>query len=180
MANELTAVVLRAKGRAPLLEPSSAAMLVAYVGGAFSAYVDRGSTRDPVPEDVVRFTVLALDYDGTIARDAVLNPEVRRSIGQVRIRGITVVIATGRILNDLRRVAGNLRFVDAVVAENGAVVAFPETGQSVLLAPRAPQSLVDELRRQSIPLQVGECVIEPDANSGELSLTQFASSNCRR
>ena len=82
----------------------------------------------------MRFTVLALDYDGTIAQESVLDPEVRRAIGEVRSHGITVVIATGRILSDLRRVAGDLRFVDAVVAENGAVVAFPETvSQSCLV-----------------------------------------------
>jgi hypothetical protein len=68
----------------------------------------------------VRFSVLALDYDGTIATDGVLDPEVRHAIADVRAHGTTVVIVTGRILDDLRRFAGDLRFVDAVVAENGA------------------------------------------------------------
>ena len=36
------------------------------------------------------FTVLALDYDGTIASDGVLDPEVRRAIADIRERGITV------------------------------------------------------------------------------------------
>ena len=69
----------------------------------------------------MRFTVFALDYDGTVAHGGVLDPEVRRAIADARERGIIVAIVTGRILNDLRRVAGDLRFVDAVVAENGAV-----------------------------------------------------------
>jgi hydroxymethylpyrimidine pyrophosphatase-like HAD family hydrolase len=112
----------------------------------------------------MRFTVLAMDYDGTIARDSVLGPEMRRAIEAVRGRGITVVIVTGRILSELRRVAGDLRFVDAVVAENGAVVAFPETGQSVVLASRAPQLLVQELRSRHVPVDVGECIIEADAS----------------
>jgi hydroxymethylpyrimidine pyrophosphatase-like HAD family hydrolase len=74
----------------------------------------------------MRLTVLALDYEGTIARNEVLDPDVREAIADARERGITVVIVIGRILDDLRRVAGDLGFVDAVVAENGAVVAFPE------------------------------------------------------
>jgi len=38
---------------------------------------------------------------------------------------VTVILVTGRILDDLRRVAGDLSFVDAVVAENLALVHFP-------------------------------------------------------
>ena len=117
------------------------------------------------------FTVLALDYDGTIASDGVLDPEVRRAIADVRERGITVAIVTGRILDDLRRAAGDLRFVDAVVAENGAVVAFPKSGQSVILATSAPQLLVDGLRQRGVPIQVGHCVIEADASFAHDFLT---------
>jgi len=113
----------------------------------------------------MRFTVLALDYDGTIARNDVLDPDVRKAIADARERGITVVIVTGRILDDLRRVAGDLGFVDAVVAENGAVVAFPEAGRSMTLAAPAPQLLVDDLRRRGLSIEVGHCVIEGDARA---------------
>jgi len=67
----------------------------------------------------MKFSVLALDYDGTIAHDGKLDSDVRAAIGEVRSRGIAVVLVTGRILSDLRSVAGDLDFVDAVVAENG-------------------------------------------------------------
>jgi len=70
----------------------------------------------------VRFSVLALDYDGTIATDGALDPKVRHAIADVRARGIPVILVIGRILDDLRRLVGDLRFVDAVVAENGAIV----------------------------------------------------------
>ena len=63
------------------------------------------------------FGVLGLDYDGTIAIDGALDPEVRAAIAEVRSAGVVVVLVTGRILDDSRRVAGDLRFVDAVVAE---------------------------------------------------------------
>jgi hypothetical protein len=70
----------------------------------------------------LKFGVLALDYDGTIARDGVLDPDVRTSLAELRAHGIRVILVTGRILSDLERVAGDLKFADAVVAENGAVI----------------------------------------------------------
>jgi hydroxymethylpyrimidine pyrophosphatase-like HAD family hydrolase len=121
----------------------------------------------------MRFTVLALDYDGTIAGDGVLDPDVRRAIADVREHGITVCIVTGRTLDDLRRAAGDLRFVDAVVAENGAVVAFPNSGQSVILATSASQLLVNALRQRGVPIQVGRCVIGADASFAHDVLTEI-------
>lgn len=111
----------------------------------------------------MRFTVLALDYDGTIARDGVLDPSVREAIAEVRARGITVAIVTGRILDELREAAGDLRFVDAVVAENGAVITFPESGYADALAVPVSPALPAELRRRDVPIAVGQCVIEADA-----------------
>lgn len=83
----------------------------------------------------MKFSVLALDYDGTIARNDVLDPGVRKAIAELRARGIVVILVTGRVLDDLRRVAGELHFVDAVVAENGAVLEFPDTGYAKLVWP---------------------------------------------
>jgi hydroxymethylpyrimidine pyrophosphatase-like HAD family hydrolase len=109
-------------------------------------------------------SILALDYDGTIAQDGVLDPEVRQAVREVRAHGMTVVIVTGRILDDLRRIMGDLRVVDAVVAENGAVLAFPASGRSVVLAPQASERLLAELRRRGLEAQAGACVIETAAD----------------
>jgi len=110
----------------------------------------------------MKFSVLALDYDGTIACDGLLSPEVKAAIVEARARSVVVVIVTGRILSDLKRVAGNLDFVDAVVAENGAVLSFPN-GQTRLLGHRPPDEFHDALCRRAIHFQAGECVIEADA-----------------
>jgi hydroxymethylpyrimidine pyrophosphatase-like HAD family hydrolase len=112
----------------------------------------------------VKLEVLALDFDGTIADHNVVAPANRAAIRRARARGIVVLIVTGRILEDLRRVAGDLRFVDAVVAENGAVVAFPENGRSEVLGTPPPDGFIDELRRRGIPTDRGECVVETDAS----------------
>lgn len=110
----------------------------------------------------MKFGVLALDYDGTIARDGKLDSDVRAAIGEVRSRGIAVVLVTGRVLSDLRSVAGDLDFVDAVVAENGAVLAFTN-GNSRLVGKPAPPIFVEELRRCGIAFSAGQCVVETDA-----------------
>jgi hydroxymethylpyrimidine pyrophosphatase-like HAD family hydrolase len=111
----------------------------------------------------MRFSVLALDYDGTIARGGVLDPEVRAASAEVRAQGITVVIVSGRVLSDLRHAAGNLGFVDAVVAENGAVLAFPN-GHSRLLNPPPPEIFLAELKRRGIAFSSGQCIVEADAS----------------
>ena len=110
----------------------------------------------------MRFSVLALDYDGTIARDGALDLDVRSAIGEARSRGISVILATGRILSDLRRVAGSLDFVDAVVAENGAVLLFPD-GNSRLIGQPPPAIFLEELRRRGVEFTAGQCVVETGA-----------------
>lgn len=111
----------------------------------------------------MKFSVLALDYDGTIARDDMLSPAVRTTIAQARAQGIRVLIVTGRSMDELRRVAGSLRVVDGVVAENGAVVHFPDSGHTSLLAPPIPGLFVSEVERRGIPAQVGQCLVDAAA-----------------
>ena len=118
----------------------------------------------------MRLTALALDYDGTIAVDGVLGPEVRAAIAETRAAGIKVILVTGRLLGDLRRLAGDLRFVDAVVAENGAVLAFPETGVTRLLAEPPPAHFHKELDRRGITYLAGECVVEGSADAASALL----------
>ncbi|MBI2834230.1 MAG: HAD family phosphatase, partial [Acidobacteria bacterium] len=111
----------------------------------------------------MKFSALALDFDGTIARDDILDVGVRDAIAELRAQGIVVILVTGRILEDLRRVAGELHFVDAVVAENGAVVEFPDTGYSTVIGQPPPLNLLEELRREGVPFAAGQSIVEADA-----------------
>jgi hydroxymethylpyrimidine pyrophosphatase-like HAD family hydrolase len=117
----------------------------------------------------MKFLVLALDFDGTIAQNDTLNPEVRTAIAELRGRGIIVILVTGRILDDLRRVCGDLHFVDAVVAENGAFIEFPATGCTMRLGDAPPKVLTEALHRDGIPHLVGNSVVEADSSmSGKI------------
>src|SRR5688572_4547087 len=111
----------------------------------------------------MKLSVIALDYDGTIARHDRLDPTVREAIAAARTRGIAVLLVTGRILGELQRVAGDLHFVDGVVAENGAILHLPNHGQTSTLAPPIPAAFVDELRRRGIAHRAGICLLDADA-----------------
>ncbi len=115
----------------------------------------------------MKFLVLALDFDGTIAENGVLNPKVRAAIAELRGRGVVVILVTGRILEDLRGVCGDLHFVDGVVAENGAFILFPDTGYSMNLSQAPPPHFLDELRRQGIPFIAGQSVVEAATTEAE-------------
>jgi hydroxymethylpyrimidine pyrophosphatase-like HAD family hydrolase len=83
----------------------------------------------------MKFSVLALDYDGTIARDGRAHPAVLEAIREARARQIVIVLVTGRIMSDLRRVLAEQGLFDAIVAENGAVLAFPSRRTRLLGRP---------------------------------------------
>jgi hydroxymethylpyrimidine pyrophosphatase-like HAD family hydrolase len=112
----------------------------------------------------MKLSVLALDYDGTTARDDRLDPSVRDAIANARRRGIAVMLVTGRNLDDLRRVAGDLRFLDGVVAENGALVHFPSGGLTTPLGPPIPSAFLRRLQERGIPFQAGQCLVDTDAD----------------
>lgn len=110
----------------------------------------------------MKLSVLALDYDGTIAQDGRLDVAVAATLSEVRKRGITVVVVSGRRLEDLRKASGSLQWADAFVVENGAAVAFP--GHDLfLLCPKVSPRFSRALEAGHIPFRVGTCVVEADA-----------------
>ena len=118
----------------------------------------------------MRLRVIATDYDGTIAKDGILNPAVREAIANARKRGVLVVLVTGRILAELRSVVGCLDFVDGVVAENGAVVALP-SGHVTVLGASPPLELITKLTERGIDFKVGRCVVEMDADFADVAIS---------
>ncbi len=112
----------------------------------------------------MKLSVIALDYDGTIAKNDAVGQPVRDAIAAARAAGIVVLLVTGRILGELRRVAGDLHFVDGVIAENGALVHFPDSGYTSAISPLVPDILLRELVRRGIPFQAGQCLVDAAAN----------------
>jgi len=111
----------------------------------------------------MKLGAVALDYDGTIATEGVMDSGVRDAIAQLRLHGIAVVLATGRRLYDLKAVAGNLECFNAVVAENGAVLYFPESQRHVVMGHAPAPAFVKGLRQLGILFDTGDCVVETGA-----------------
>lgn len=112
----------------------------------------------------MKFSALALDYDGTIAVNGVFDHSVREAVADARRRGIVVVLVTGRRLADLHSVAGDLTCFDAVVGENGAVLEFPLSGRHVVVGHAPSPAFLQELRRRGVPFAAGESVVEAEAS----------------
>jgi len=81
------------------------------------------------------FRAVAVDFDGTLAEGPVA-PDMLVALAEARARGIWVILMTGRIMSELRSVFPEVdnHVVDAVVAENGALVVAP-VGVRTLAAP---------------------------------------------
>ncbi len=47
----------------------------------------------------MKLSVLALDYDGTIAQRDVLEPSIRDAMAAARAAGIVVLLVTGRMIS---------------------------------------------------------------------------------
>ena len=118
----------------------------------------------------MKLSVLALDYDGTIARNDRLDPAVREAIAYARRRKVIVLLVTGRILDELRRVAGRLDFVDGIVAENGAVLHIPASNHTTGLAPPLPRTFLTRLEERGVPFAAGQCLVDADAGSAHAML----------
>lgn len=118
----------------------------------------------------MKLGAIALDYDGT-TRDATgLHPDVRLAVEEARVRGIAVLLVTGRRLPALEQDLGDLRLFDAVVAENGALVSFPGMGRARRMTGPPPPAFLERLAELGVPFETGECVVEMDAEHGPAAL----------
>jgi hydroxymethylpyrimidine pyrophosphatase-like HAD family hydrolase len=108
----------------------------------------------------MRFVALATDYDGTLAKDGVVDSETVVALERLRRSGRRLIVVSGRQLEDLRDAFPRLDLFDRVVAENGAVLYDPAGRSERLLTAAADEPFVDALRRRNVePLSVGRSVV---------------------
>lgn len=105
------------------------------------------------------YQVLATDYDGSLAHHGVVSPETLGAIERLRAAGKTLVLVTGRELEELKQVFPEIGLCDLVVAENGALLYWPSTGQMKLLGEPAPPAFVEKLRDRGVPVAVGRVIV---------------------
>jgi hydroxymethylpyrimidine pyrophosphatase-like HAD family hydrolase len=123
-------------------------------------------------------TALATDYDGTIAREGVVAPATVRALLELKSSGVRLVLVTGRELEDLRQVFDRLELFDRVVAENGALLYRPASGEMRLLGPPPPRDLITRLEAEgAAPLSVGHVIVatrEPYEAVARRAIADFA------
>jgi HAD superfamily hydrolase (TIGR01484 family) len=108
----------------------------------------------------MRYLVLCTDYDGTLATDGRVFPETVAALERLLASGRRLVLVTGRELDDLKKVCPRLDLFEYVVAENGALLYRPATGEEIPLAPRPPESFVALLRQRGVgPISVGRVIV---------------------
>lgn len=107
----------------------------------------------------VRYHLLATDYDGTLAEQGQVAPATVQAIERLRATGRRVVLVTGRIVEDLRRVFPRLELFDRVVAENGAVLLDPARRAARPLATPPPPALAAALAGRGVPFDRGEVIL---------------------
>jgi HAD superfamily hydrolase (TIGR01484 family) len=108
----------------------------------------------------MRFRVVAADYDGTLANNGSVGKNTLETLKRVQKSGRKLLLITGRELESLRSVFAELGLFDLIVAENGALLYRPSTGEEEVLGKAPPAGFVEMLRRAGAnPLSVGRSIV---------------------
>jgi hydroxymethylpyrimidine pyrophosphatase-like HAD family hydrolase len=109
----------------------------------------------------MKWRALATDFDGTIATDAVVDEPTQLALVRLRSADVRTLLVTGRHLSDFKTMGSFMSIFDMVVAENGAVLFQPGTGETRRLSPPPTQEFIEELSRRGVsPLGVGHSIVD--------------------
>jgi HAD superfamily hydrolase (TIGR01484 family) len=105
----------------------------------------------------MKYLALATDYDGTLATDGRVAPETLEALHRWKASGRSLILITGRRMDDFLKVFTLMDLFDLAVVENGAVLYHPTDGTETLLGEPPPADLVTQLgdRILQVPPQEG-------------------------
>ncbi|MGE0060263.1 MAG: HAD family hydrolase, partial [Dehalococcoidia bacterium] len=108
----------------------------------------------------MRYFALATDYDGTLAHDGVVDAATTETLIQLQASGRSLILVTGREIDDLQSVFDRLDLFAWVVAENGALLYEPSTRDEFKLAEPIDPRFAAALKRKGIePLSTGRVIV---------------------
>lgn len=108
----------------------------------------------------MRYHILAADYDGTLAHDGRVEQSTVDSLRRLRDSGRKLILVTGRRLEPVLDLFPDVSLFNRIVAENGALLFDPTTGEETLLAEPPPPGFENELRRRGVKrLETGRCIV---------------------
>jgi hydroxymethylpyrimidine pyrophosphatase-like HAD family hydrolase len=110
---------------------------------------------------VPRFSVLASDFDGTLATECWVPVETLAAVTRFRKTGGRFVLVTGRRLSELFQVFPETDLLaDLVVAENGGVLYDPRRPPSVPLTVPLPDAVKDVLVTSGVvDVELGDVLV---------------------
>jgi hydroxymethylpyrimidine pyrophosphatase-like HAD family hydrolase len=107
----------------------------------------------------MRYLALASDYDGTLACDSHVSDKTLASIRRLKESGRKFILVTGRELPELESVFPDYKLCDAIVGENGALLAWPQDGREIILGQPPPPVFIDEMVRRGVkPFSLGKVI----------------------
>ncbi len=107
----------------------------------------------------MRYTALAVDFDGTIAHDGVVPPHVVDGLARLRETGRRLLLVTGRELDELLAIFPAIELFDRVVAENGALLYRPASREREPLGDAPPPEFMNLLTARGVPISVGHSIV---------------------
>jgi HAD superfamily hydrolase (TIGR01484 family) len=107
----------------------------------------------------MRYLALACDYDGTLASDGQVSSGTVAALERLLASGRKLILVTGRELDDLFSVFPRYDIFEWVVAENGALLYHPATGERKSLANPPPAKFVARLRERGVPISIGDVIV---------------------
>jgi HAD superfamily hydrolase (TIGR01484 family) len=108
----------------------------------------------------MRYQLVALDYDGTIAHHGKVTEETVEALRQLKASKRKIILVTGRELDELKILFPEHTLFDRIVAENGALIYNPATLEERLLGEKPPESFIQDLKSHNIsPLSIGRVIV---------------------
>jgi len=108
----------------------------------------------------MRYQILAVDYDGTLAKNGVVDDLTVEALRRLLATGRRLVLVTGRELPHLQALFQHLDLFEWVVAENGAVLFHPSTKVEETLADPPPSQFGETLRSNGCKsLSIGRVIV---------------------
>ncbi len=107
----------------------------------------------------MRNCALATDYDGTLATHGKVDEQTLSALTRFLLSGRKLLLVTGREIPDLKQVFPHLTLFTRVIAENGALLYDPATGEETLLCEPVPRSFVSTLRELEVPFSIGRVLV---------------------
>ena len=112
-------------------------------------------------------SILAADYDGTIAEHGRVSAVTEATLRSLREANFRLILVSGRRLGNILPICGVLDLFETVILENGAVSYSPRTGTEQLIAPAVDERFLADLARDlpGEPLFVGRSMVATDAGN---------------